>query len=137
MAQLLLNIIKLKIPVFSLIIICLFSCKGKNNNYVYYDMYLNGDRLPSGAYRFSNNGACVYYIYDNSTGKRYIWDVDDLIEKNSWEYLGNGIIDLCGYKYNFLGLSKDTIYIQCVKGNVLERIIKSKNQDDSKIRITG
>jgi hypothetical protein len=120
-----------KLFIIFIVFTSVFSCKKNNDNHIYYDLYINNDTLPVGAYRLSDKNVCAYYKYNYDDGRRYIWQVDDVIENNTWKYKSNGLIEINGWEFSFKGLSKDTIILQETKGNKnLERLIKSKNQED-------
>lgn len=120
----------------SILLSCFNSCKrdGEENRkhemYIYYDIYEGCENLPVGSYRISDNNECVYYKYDYSTGNRCIWTVEDLVPVNYWKYYKNGVIDIQGYRFKFVGFSKDTIIISEIFDNTIERLVKSKNQSD-------
>lgn len=128
---------KSKLIICNIIFILFLSCNKKSEEHrnlkmvVYYDIYENSETLPVGAYRISNNNECIYYKYDYSTGNRCVSAVEDVVPENYWKYFGNRVVDIQGYKYNFVKFSNDTFIIREIIDHSIERIVKSKYQSDS------
>ena len=102
------------------------GCFEKDTLSGYYDLYLNNDKNPIGAYKFYLDGRCYYYKYNRSTGERYPFVTEDVIEYNHWCCIGDSIT-IRGYSYKIRKYVYDTIELYNAKGQS-ETLIKSKNQ---------
>ncbi len=126
------NFLVLKnIFLFIIILFILNSCENKKITFVYSDMYFDGDKFPTGAYRLSSKGSCIYYKYNNYTGERNLWDVDDVIESTTFNFKLNGLITICGWKYKLIKIKSDTLFLWSISDERIEKIVKSKNQKDN------
>ena len=93
----------------------------------YYDLHLLNDNYPAGAYRFYGDGRCYYYKYNHYTGERYLFDVDDVIENNTWSTNGDTIV-IRGYRYKIVSALSDSVVLKAFIGR--DRIlVKSKHQE--------
>jgi hypothetical protein len=94
----------------------------------YYDLYLQNDTYPAGAYKFYEDGRCFYYKYNRSTDERYPFNFDDVIPINKWRSYNDTLV-IMGYGYKIVRQTPDTLVLKAFKGRN-ETLVKSKRQKD-------
>jgi|SRR5690606_20363367 hypothetical protein len=104
------------------------GCNQKRKLNGYYDLYLQNDTYPAGAYKFYGDGRCFYYKYNRSTDERYPFDFDDVIPTNKWSSHGDTLI-IMGHGYKIVRQTPDTLVLKAFKGRN-ETLVRSERQED-------
>lgn len=110
-------------------VLLILSCNDEFKLKGYYDAYQNNEEYPVGAYRFYEDGRCYYYKYNRSTNERYYWEIDDIIQDNSWNLI-HDTLTLMGYPYRASQVSSDTIELKSLGRSRDKILVRSKNQKD-------
>jgi hypothetical protein len=105
------------------------GCKEKRKLKGYYDLYLQNDKYPAGAYKFYPDGRCFYYKYNRSTDERYLFDFDDVIPINTWSAYNDTLI-IMNYGYKIVRQTSDTLVLKAFGKSKNKTLVKSKRQMD-------
>src|SRR5688572_10218681 len=101
-----------------LIIYLLSSCNTEDKRELitggslkYWDLFNNESNRFVGAYSFSVNGTCYYYVY--MSGKKVKFIMGDVIYSETWE-MDKNILTFYSFSYNILKLTKDTMVLRSI-----------------------
>lgn len=96
------------------------------HDFVYFDFYEIGNKLPTGSFKIYPDGQCYYFIYYRTDGKRHPFVIVDVVKPDNWK-LNGGALTLNGDKYTLLKKTIDTIIVKSSDGRFYG-LYKSPNQ---------
>lgn len=95
-------------------------------DFVYFDFYEIGNKLPTGSFKIYPDGQCYYFICYRTDGSRHPFVIDDVIKPDNWK-LNGGLLTLNGDRYTILKKTIDTILVKSNDGRCYG-LYKSPNQ---------
>lgn len=93
-----------------------FSCN-KRSHYnhlivegdsTFWNYYKNQSQIPSDCYLFKKNGECIRYFY-TKYDSLFRFSDEDVEYPNTWQILGDSIIEIRGFKRRILYITSDSM----------------------------